>query len=89
MSGKTRLELTRSMCDVAIDYLAQDATQQAQWSREVETAKDKLVVAWRMVRRWLEARAELGKRWLLLLDGVDNPAPVSYTHLTLPTNREV
>ena len=26
---------------------------------------------------------------LLLAAGVDDPDPVSYTHLTLPTNREV
>ena len=34
-------------------------------------------------------RVPPGDKWRLVANEPDGPIPVSYTHLTLPTNREV
>ena len=51
-------------------------------------AADAALAAWKTTTA--KERSNVLRRWYdLLMANVDDLAPVSYTHLTLPTNREV
>ena len=44
---------------------------------------------WPKKKNWAIENLPFKNEWVLILDAVECLHPVSYTHLTLPTNREV
>ena len=82
------LAMSLSACTVGPDFQKPETTQIAEWAKPSKAAASQ-VVAETMSERWWDVFNDPKLSALTQRALTDNLDPVSYTHLTLPTNREV